>query len=185
MPSPLAHISVGCAAGFVLGRRRKGPSVGVIAGNVLFTGLCVLFSVLPDIDAVPGLILGDFAAHHNDYTHSLVVAVVVCAVAYGAFRGLRIRDAGRWACVSGGCYATHILMDFFGHGRGVKLLWPFFRTRFSPGVHIFHGVRWSEGWLSVQHVWTLLNEAAFVTLLALLVILLRGRTVARAHGISR
>ena len=52
-------------------------------------------------------------------------------------------------------------MDYFTVGRGVLAFWPFTAERFSAPVPLFYGLRWSEGWVSPRHVWTVLTEVPF------------------------
>jgi hypothetical protein len=48
-------------------------------------------------------------------------------------------------------------------------LWPLTGGRFQAPVFLFYGLHWSQGWLSVRHLWTLATELAFAaaSLLAL------------------
>jgi hypothetical protein len=63
------------------------------------------------------------------------------------------------------CYQLHIVLDFFTVGRGVMLFWPLSVVRFSSPIKLFYGLHWSEGFISIQHIWTLLNELGFTVLL--------------------
>jgi hypothetical protein len=66
-------------------------------------------------------------------------------------------------------------MDYFTFGRGVMAWWPFSSERFQSPVKLFHGLHWSDGVLSLQHVWTVATEAAFVALMVLMVTVLTKR----------
>jgi len=153
MPSPIAH----GAAGFLLHRslrRRLPEGCRGVAGALLL----VAFSLLPDLDFVPGLLLGDLEGWHNQASHSFAfgvlaavpVAAVVARLAGGGF--------GLWYLVALLGYQGHVVMDYFTWGRGVKLLWPFSDLRWAPPVTLFYGVRWSEGWHTPLHLVTVATE---------------------------
>ncbi len=71
----------------------------------------------------------------------------------------------RWGAMILLCFELHVLMDLFTIGRGVKVLWPLSDARYSPPIKLFYGLHWSDGWLSVRHLWTLLSEAAFAAVI--------------------
>jgi hypothetical protein len=56
-------------------------------------------------------------------------------------------------------------MDIFTGSRGVLLFWPFLQERVASPVKLFVGVQWGLGWFTIWHVWTILSEGAFVTIL--------------------
>jgi membrane-bound metal-dependent hydrolase YbcI (DUF457 family) len=89
----------------------------------------VLLANGPDLDFVPGILLGHPGAFHRGITHTvLAVVVVAAAVALGArLTGRRgWRAAAAWA---GAVYASHLLLDFFTVDAvppcGARFLWPF------------------------------------------------------------
>jgi membrane-bound metal-dependent hydrolase YbcI (DUF457 family) len=163
MPSPIIH----SATGYLIYRLAKDrlPSVekngARLVPVLLVTSL--LFSLLPDFDALPGLLAGDMGRFHNHWTHSLVVGL-----------GLAMLGASliRWRYNSGflipflvafSSYALHVVMDYFTYdSRGVMFVWPFSSDRFASDFILFYGVRWSEGWLAVEHLMTLATELIFV-----------------------
>jgi hypothetical protein len=65
------------------------------------------------------------------------------------------------------CYELCLTMDFFAAGLGIMFLWPFSSERYLAPLSLFSGLHWSEGWFSVQHLWTLLTELLFIALLML------------------
>src|SRR5262245_42639425 len=79
--------------------------LGLLAASVLLAGA-------PDIDFVPGLVIGQPAAVHRGPTHTLVAAVAVGAtVGLGAWllrRGYRPLFVGLWAAAA---YGSHLLID--------------------------------------------------------------------------
>ena len=164
MPSPIAHTTMGYVIHkFYQARRpgqthrRFGPLPGLL---VLAAGL----SLLPDVDSIAGLLLRDFGRYHNNGSHSLFVGLAV-ALVIGALAWSRKRSGFvYWFTLVLLCYQFHVILDFFTVGRGVMLLWPLSSARFEAPVKLFYGLHWSDGIVSVKHIWTLLNELAFAIL---------------------
>ena len=169
MPSPIAHLTAGYAV-YVLARsyapKLELSRVGPLPGLLLLTGG---FSLLPDLDTVAGILMGDFGRFHNNATHSLVVGLAL-ACAFGVLMHWRQGSGfGRWFGIALLCYELHVLMDWTTIGRGVMAWWPLTGSRFQAPVFLFYGLHWSQGWWSPRHLWTLATELAFAvgTLLAL------------------
>lgn len=174
MPSPLAH----GAAGYLVHRLRAAQSgEGAAPGRSGWWALLATIglSLLPDLDAIPGILSGDFAAYHNNSTHSLAMALPA-ALAVGGLVWLRGRAGFTfWFTTALVCYQLHVIMDYFTLGRGVMLLWPFSGERYSSPILLFAGVAWSDGLVSSRHLWTLLGELVFVGAIALATRLIGGR----------
>ena len=168
MPSPIAHSLVAVMLG-----RRLTPSLLSLRGMgmLLYAGF---FSMLPDIDAVVGIGLGDLGRYHNNMTHSLGFIALVGLATWSVTRLLALPCPRRWAAIASGCMLLHVLMDFVTVGRGVMLLWPLTSRRFAPPVTLFHGLHWSEGLWSRSHLITAATELAIMLPLTLWV-LWRGR----------
>ncbi len=131
--------------------------------------MAVGLSLIPDIDSVFGILVGDLRQFHNNLIHSLIMGCVV-ALNIGAVAFLKQR-AGfvTWFLFSLLCYDLHLIMDYFTVGRGVMLVWPFSSSRFSSPVTLFYGVRWSDGWISLRHLWTIGTELIFILVMMILV----------------
>jgi membrane-bound metal-dependent hydrolase YbcI (DUF457 family) len=141
----------------LFGRSAVGQSCAPSRGRLFVTA--GLLSLLPDVDSVLGLVMGDFGRYHNNLTHSLSVALMV-ALAIGAVAGRGGRERfAFWFGLAFACYGLHIVMDYLTWGRGVMALWPMRPDRFSSPLVLFYGFHWSQGWVSPQHLWTLLTEA--------------------------
>lgn len=161
MPSPIAHVTIGYVVYRIDAvRQPPGPAtrIGLFPRRWLATaGL----SLLPDLDAIPGVLLGDMERFHNNAAHSLTFGLLAAI-----FVGLIARARGdasfaRWFGIAFSCYSLHILLDAFTYGRGVMILWPFSLHRYKAPVTLFYGVRWSEGLFSIQHLWTIATETVF------------------------
>lgn len=170
MPSPLAHVAGGYATYQVTKRRQASstPAEGSISPVVLLLALGA--ALLPDVDAIAGLLLGNFGRFHNNVTHSilvgLLVAIVIGGLAWLTLSSTRAFTVSLLVLVN---YQTHIFMDFLTDGRGVMLFWPFTATRYESPILLFYGLHWSEGLISIHHLITLANEAVFVAALGFVV----------------
>jgi inner membrane protein len=168
MPSPIAH----AATGYLIYRlypprlpRQGLHQVGPVPYPLLVT---VGLSMLPDLDGVFGILIGDFGRVHNNFSHSLFFGFVV-ALGIGGVAWLKQpADYWHWVALALLCYQLHIIMDFFTVGRGVMLFWPLSSARYQPPVYLFYGLHWSRGWASVTHVWTVATELGYVVLVGLM-----------------
>lgn len=166
MPSPIAHIAVGYAIYEIykpILPEQVSKRVGLVSQLLVVT---VILSLLPDLDAVPGLVLGDFNRFHNNLTHSLGCGLVV-AIGVGGVAHFLNAGFLRWFVLTLVCYDLHVFMDFFTYGRGVMLLWPISPERYQAPIEIFHGLRRDYGLVTIHHVWTFVNEASFATIVIL------------------
>jgi inner membrane protein len=176
LPSPIVHSAAGLLVYRLareqlktLGSRRLGPFPLVMS-------IPLLFSLLPDLDAIPGLLAGNLGQFHNNGTHSLVVGLGIALISAGVISWRWRSGFLTWFLILFSSYALHVGLDYVTFGeRGVMLLWPLTGRRFDSGLTFFYGVRWSEGLWSVQHAITILTELAFVIPAAGLVKWIEGR----------
>jgi inner membrane protein len=166
MPSPVTHV----AAGYLIwkaGReplRLPGGRSPSLAGIAAFAFL----SLLPDADAVPGILLHDLERFHNHFSHSLFSGLVLSLLFFPVARALGRPRPGLWMVFGLICYWAHLLMDSTTIGRGVMLFWPFSDTRFSSPVKLFTGLHWSAGVWSLRHLETFLTEGLLILSVLLL-----------------
>jgi inner membrane protein len=121
----------------------------------------LFWTLVPDLDAIPGLLAGDLGRFHNNSTHSLVVAAILSGIMAVILWWFTRYHLMFWFLSLFFSYASHIILDFFTYSeRGMMLLWPFDSARYESGVTLFYGVRWSEGLLSAHHLVTLVSELA-------------------------
>jgi len=164
MPSPVFHLAAGAATAHVLGKTRA-PG----ANSWRFRLVCLACSMLPDLDAVPGILLNRMADFHNNISHSPAFGLAACLLLSPVL--MRLLPGWRWQPVmalSCGSYLLHVAFDWMTYGRGVMLGWPLTDERFHAPFNVFRGVRWSEGLISPEHLPTLANEVGVMLLLALL-----------------
>jgi inner membrane protein len=156
MPSPLIH----SAAGYLIFRLLKKKYSFI--GNQIFTipllAITLVFSLLPDLDVIPGILFRDMERFHNNVSHSLVVGLLVAIIfslVASRFNKSSTKPMFAAAFIS---YEFHILLDYFTYGRGVMLIWPFTSARFSSPVKLFTGVQWGYGLASFWHLSTVFLE---------------------------
>lgn len=137
MASPLGHSLIGAAIGRLSGVEGVRPrwswyAFAMIAANI------------PDLDILPGLLIGDINRFHHSTSHSLFAAaafglLVALAARYSTRAPMRI------GLSAGLLYASHLLLDYFSaDGRpphGIPLLWPFSSAYLIAPVTPLRGVK--------------------------------------------
>jgi membrane-bound metal-dependent hydrolase YbcI (DUF457 family) len=84
----------------------------------------------PDLDFLPGVLLGHPAAYHRGVTHTVLAVVAVGGLVALGIRlaGWRRPLPGRAGLWAGAVYASHLLLDFFTVDsippHGARFLWP-------------------------------------------------------------
>lgn len=165
MPSPIAHSAIGYVMYRIYGKHVPRVNLTLFAVLPRLLIITVWFSLLPDVDSIAGVILGDFGRYHNSATHSIIIGFLV-SLSIAAVMRLTFRENfWIWFSLSILCYQTHILMDMFTFGRGVMVLWPLTSIRYKPPIYLFYGFHWSDGLISFRHVWTITTELLFVFIL--------------------
>jgi inner membrane protein len=172
---------------------------------MLFTALCrpangekrsllvlsIVMANVPDLDFLPGLLLGSPALYHRGVTHSVGVALLVSVVVAWvfSFRGQSFRTA-LWLGVM--AYLSHLLIDFFGpDGRwpyGQPVLWPISQGYFSSPRPLLLGMHhasstyasrldWIGGILSLYNLVAVAIEVVFIVPFLVLVRWLRQHSL--------
>jgi inner membrane protein len=120
--------------------------------------LCVFTATAPDLDFLPGLLLGKPALYHQDITHSLGAAFLTGLGAAGVW-GLRSRS---FPAVFRCCfiaYLSHLILDLLGPDKrppyGIPLLWPISEEHFISPVPILLGVRHAATATASTQEWVL------------------------------
>src|SRR5688572_10631819 len=136
--------------------------------------LAVVMANAPDLDFIPGLVVGRPALYHQGATHSLggaAIASLAGALVLGRF-GVPFGAAFRVAVIA---YSSHLALDLVGPDRrppyGIPLFWPLSDAHFIspvpllPGVH--HAARtdtstgdWLRGVLAARNLRAIALEVA-------------------------
>jgi membrane-bound metal-dependent hydrolase YbcI (DUF457 family) len=133
MPTPVGHSLAGLAVHLAGGAQTaRRPWLAALA--------LVAIANLPDVDFLPGYLIGEPRAYHWGPTHSFAAAIMV-GVAAGA---VAHRFTGRFLpffLLATTAYATHLLLDVqLGPGapsKGLELFWPFTRERYMAPWALF------------------------------------------------
>ena len=134
MPSPVGHTLAGIcgylvARGHVPLHRRRWLLIGSVS-----------LAILPDLDFLPGLLLGDLRTFHHQASHSLTAVVIVSLLLGCLARRWNLKGMA-WGIWGGGLYLSHIVLDLLVNDPstpfGVQLLWPFSETYFISPITPF------------------------------------------------
>ena len=161
MPSPIAHLGVGYTVYRYYKTRLPQDQRGfwkISLQVIMVAGL----SMLPDLDVIPAIIFGDMKAYHNNFSHSLFLAVPVAFLVAGIFHRIYRSNFWLWFVICLISYDLHVIMDALTAERGVMMFWPFTQARFASPIKIFYGLQWGLGWFSPWHLWTIFTESLFV-----------------------
>jgi hypothetical protein len=133
MATPIGHALAGIAVTCVSPHRRL---------DYLILGISM--AVAPDLDILPGMLLGTPVIYHGGITHSFGFALLVslAAAVLFALRGEPFLRVFKFALIA---YSTHLVLDFVGpDGReplGIPLFWPLLKEHFLSPIPLLLGVR--------------------------------------------
>jgi membrane-bound metal-dependent hydrolase YbcI (DUF457 family) len=122
MPSPIAHLTAGYVA-YRIACHYAEKSGATRRDAEILLPVAAAISMLPDLDSVAGLLLGDFGRYHNQGSHSLLVAGLF-ALGFAGLLARRPPGFRFWFLLAVSCYTAHVLMDSATNGRGVMAIWP-------------------------------------------------------------
>ena len=171
MPSPIAHATAGYVIFQILKDRLPERWRTLRQGGWLVLGAVICLALLPDLDAIPGVLSGNLKRYHNNLTHSVLLALPVGLAVAALARRFRIGSARWWFAAAFLGYALHVGMDYLTWGRGVMAFWPLTAARFRPAAFAFAGLGWNDPLSSSRHWLTLQNEFAFTLVTLLLTVL--------------
>jgi inner membrane protein len=115
MPSPVGHSLIGyviyCATG------RRGELTWAVSALYLFAANA------PDLDFLPGLMVGDLSRYHHGPSHSVGFAIL-----FGIGASLFFSRRLYTLIVASSLYFSHVVLDYLVQDpsppHGVPLLWP-------------------------------------------------------------
>lgn len=155
MASPIGHALLGLAVSRGVeapgglpasgGRGAGRPSTLRSSPPWLLPALAALAAVAPDLDFLPGILLGDPNRFHQLRSHTLLAAALAGLAAGLGARALRVRAAVRIGSVVALGYASHLLLDVFTHDPrapvGIPALWPLSTEFVHAPWSVFRGIR--------------------------------------------
>ncbi|EKD26214.1 MAG: hypothetical protein ACD_79C01304G0003 [uncultured bacterium] len=156
MPLPVAH----SIAGYILQDTRKFSFLAKEWNNLLFL---VLVSNIPDIDFLPGLLIGAPNLFHHGISHSLGFSLFFgFLISFFVPHNNKSKYFTNALLLSLVCY-SHVILDYFTTDErppyGVMLFWPFDSTYYIAAQTIFIKALRSES--SFDFFQSLVNENNF------------------------
>ena len=148
MPTPVGHALCGALVGTAVFWQR--PIWGPWKDLIFFAAL----AQAPDLDFIPGIVLGKPDAFHHGVTHSMGFALLFGLVM--AWLGKKRDQALRWGLAGGAIYLAQVLLDVIALDTrppyGVPLWWPLSGDFVQSHWTIFLDVRrWNLTWAVVWH----------------------------------
>ena len=143
MPSPVGHSLIGLAVGLAW-LLPRGPRAGL--GELLracgpYVPWLLLAANLPDLDYLPGLLVGELNRYHHLYTHTLGWVLVTSALMAAGWRRFQPVSYGRCFLLLVMLQASHLLADMFtADGRapfGIMALWPLHAGYLQADIALF------------------------------------------------
>lgn len=187
MPSPVAHslagvAIVGVARYLRASRRVQQPRV---IGVPMLLVLMMAAANAPDLDFVPGVLVGYPDWLHRGISHSLGAALLFGGLS-GAIAAVgRLQTPGLIGVLMALAYASHLLLDMFSPDpmrfNGVPLFWPLSEQHFVLPAQVFLDIRrapGAEGFVASLWHWHNL-EAMVREVLIMVPLLLAGGLLTR------
>lgn len=148
MATPVGHALCGALVGTIAVWRR--PFLGPWKDLILFAAM----AQAPDLDFLPGIVIGKPDAFHHGVTHSVGFALFFGLIM--AWFGQRRGQAMRWGLVGGAIYLAQVLVDVMAMDTrppyGVPFWWPLSETYVQSDWTVFLDVRrWNITWATVWH----------------------------------
>jgi membrane-bound metal-dependent hydrolase YbcI (DUF457 family) len=136
-------------------------------------GALVVAGNAPDLDFIPGVLIGDPGHFHRGASHSLLAVVAFTGLMIVLTRCIGCRSHLRVGLVLGLAFAGHLFVDIFSSWvddhSGVALAWPLSSYRLLSPYPIFKGISlypgtttFLEGVLHRGNLYAMLWEFAVV-----------------------
>ena len=164
MPTPIGHM----LAGAIIFKSQK-KSVGLF----LFLSV-LLFALLPDIDFLFGLIVGDANRYHHLWTHSLAFTIVAGFLGGFFFAKWRCESLLFSSAIFISAGTSHVFLDCLALDKrepfGCPIWWPFSQKFIISPVPLFSDVsRVSDSHLFFESLLNMHNLRTVLIEIALLV----------------
>ena len=153
MPSPVAHTLAGLAVAHLalqrpVQRRGENPTTPGNTSNSHRAFWIVALAVAanaPDLDFLPGFLVGDPNRFHHRATHTLLATMIFGLGMAAAGRIAGLVPWRRFGSFMGLSYLTHIVLDVVTLGTkepyGMEIFRPFSSEPFMAPFHLFLDIR--------------------------------------------
>ena len=178
MPSPVGHSLLGVVitGAFYIPRGSVSHWIKTLREKKHYFLFGILFANLPDIDYLPGVLMGDLNHYHHMYTHTLGWVMMVTLGAWFVWKVRQPQIAWKEGLFLFTLLASHLVSDWLtADGKppyGLMLFWPLSDHYFISSTPIFWRLfknNWSECWqlhnllaAAVESAWC----SAFMAVLA-------------------
>ena len=148
MPSPIAH----SVAGYLLAKSLPASrfSDDRIHRWSLYIFYASFIAVVADFDFAAQILTGE--EYHRGMTHSILFALGFSAIAAAVVQVWKKFSYAKIFTLTLIFYSSHLLLDFFSYGRGIKLFLPFVDGFFRSPIIIFPGLHYSRGLIHISHL---------------------------------
>jgi inner membrane protein len=176
MPTPIGHSLTG-----YLIYRATGEEQGHRRWSML--ALYLLGANSPDLDFIPGMLVGESGRYHHGPSHSLGFAILFGLVVSLAILFLRLGDVIRKSIIFFSLYFSHVILDYFSTDTslpyGVPLLWPLSAEyyiapfAFLPDIQRapLLGMQFIASFFSLHNLWAVTVESLmFIPLIFLMLV---------------
>ena len=185
MPSPVGHSLAGLIA------YQIAPEIDGMARRQVIA-LYLFAANAPDLDFIPGLMVGDPNRFHHGVSHSSGLALLF-AIAVSLILRLRRRE-WRWKqfLVFLGLYLSHLLLDYLSEDHsapyGVPLFWPASKAYYMAPLPLFPDIDRSNATadffpslFSAHNLWAVSVECLVLVPFLLLAYALMKRMRSETH----
>ncbi|HZX13974.1 MAG TPA: metal-dependent hydrolase [Thermodesulfobacteriota bacterium] len=146
MPTSIGHALVGLNLWVYQGRKNKRDLV-----------FFMFVSCLPDLDFVPGLLIGNPFIFHHLLTHGLPFAFIIALIWSFLFRN---RGYIYSFLIAFGLISSHIFLDTMNTdatgvpGKGIMIFYPFSDLKFAFPLGVFTNI-------GLKNMWNIITLKAF------------------------
>ena len=176
MPLPITHSAAGLATYFIF---REKPSKRSHNRDLFLLGLlCLVCANLPDVDFVPGILIGEPAKFHPSLSHSILISIVMALIIFflvnKKFEGISKKSIFGCCVIS---LLSHPILDYFTpiskKFSGYLLLWPFTVKPYISSFPLFRNVHriddsvylFFTSLINVNNFWAIIVELLFSAIL--------------------
>lgn len=155
MATPVGHYLLGLSIAQAFARNNRERKWALLLANIAW---------FPDLDVLPGLLVGNLGQFHHGATHSLTAAVLFTVAGVLALRWLRKSGILDLTFPFFLIYGSHLVLDLVtldtGAPYGIPLFWPWsFQTYESPWLLLPNVQHTAAPLISLHNILLAVQEA--------------------------